>query len=415
LSGPFPTRLQKVTVQPTPTRTAPPIWPRFTSTLRSTALTARVGRILGICFAICFVTGLLSHYQYHPWSWLPEPASPVWAYRVTQGLHVVTGTAAIPLLLVKLWSVFPKLFAWPPVKSALHALERLSLALLVSSALVELVTGFFNALNWYPWPWDFVTVHRFLAYVVVGSILLHIAIKLPDIKYGLKVKVADGDVLTEIPWEENPDAYSNNDDTVQPAPVTEGLSRRGLLTATGVGVGIVVATSIGETFTPLEPIGLLATRQPSKGPQGVPVNRTADQARIRDLAMAPTWQLKVSGPRPYVLTLAEVEELATHEASFPISCVEGWSVGADWRGLRLRDAVERAGGSTDSRVRVVSLEPRGSYNYSFVDGPQVAHALLATHLNGGRLDIEHGYPLRLIAPNRAGVLNTKWLAAVEVL
>ncbi|MDT4912093.1 MAG: hypothetical protein QOC66_1221, partial [Pseudonocardiales bacterium] len=111
-------------MQPTPTRTAPPIWPRFTSTLRSTALTARVGRILGICFAICFVTGLLSHYQYHPWSWLPEPASPVWAYRVTQGLHVVTGTAAIPLLLVKLWSVFPKLFAWPPVKSALHALER---------------------------------------------------------------------------------------------------------------------------------------------------------------------------------------------------------------------------------------------------------------------------------------------------
>ena len=39
----------------------------------------------------------------------------------------------------------------------------------------------------------------------------------------------------------------------------------------------------------------------------------------------------------------------------------------------------------------------------------MAHALLATHLNGGRLDIDHGYPLRLIAPDRAGVLNTKWL------
>ena len=29
-------------------------------------------------------------------------------------------------------------------------------------------------------------------------------------------------------------------------------------------------------------------------------------------------------------------------------------------------------------------------------------ALLATHLNGERLDIDHGYPLRLIAPNRPG-------------
>ncbi|MDT4947980.1 MAG: hypothetical protein QOJ37_575, partial [Pseudonocardiales bacterium] len=100
---------------------------------------------------ICFATGLLSHYQYQPWSWLPEPASPVWGYRLTQGLHVTTGIATIPLLLVKLWSVFPKLFQWPPAKSLPHGLERLSIALLVSSALVELVTGLFNVLNWYPW------------------------------------------------------------------------------------------------------------------------------------------------------------------------------------------------------------------------------------------------------------------------
>lgn len=32
-------------------------------------------------------------------------------YRVTQGLHVTTGTAAIPLPLVKLWTVFPQLVA----------------------------------------------------------------------------------------------------------------------------------------------------------------------------------------------------------------------------------------------------------------------------------------------------------------
>src|ERR1700712_3517543 len=125
----------------------PPWWPHFSSPLRSTAVTARLGRALGICFGVCFVTGMLSHYQYQPWSWLPEPANPVQAYRVTQGLHVATGVASIPLLLVKLWSVYPNLFRWPPVRSIKHALERLSVFVLVSSALVQLTTGFLNTLN----------------------------------------------------------------------------------------------------------------------------------------------------------------------------------------------------------------------------------------------------------------------------
>jgi hypothetical protein len=392
-------------------RDKPSWWPRFASPLRSTALTARLGRILGICFSICFVTGLLSHYQYHPWSWLPLPASPVWGYRLTQGLHVATGTASIPLLLVKLWSVHPNLYRWPPLRSLKHALERASVGVLVASALLQLLTGFFNALNWYPWPWNFVPVHRFLAYVVIGSMLLHIAVKLPDIKYGLSTKVAEADVLTEIPWSQNPLAHSNAGPL--PPPPTPALSRRGLLAATGAGIGIVVVTSVGQTLRPLETIGLLAIRQPRKGPQGVPVNRTALQARVSAPAADPQWILHVDGPAPYSLTLEQVEAMALHEEHLPISCVEGWSIGAQWRGLRLLDVVTRAGGSADSRVKVQSLERKGN-NSSYVVGPQVSHALLATHLNGQRLNLDHGYPLRLIAPDRAGVLNTKWLTLIQV-
>ncbi len=394
----------------------PTFWPSFSSPLRSTALTARLGRVLGICFGICFVTGLLSHYQYQPWSWLPEPSSPVWGYRLTQGLHVTTGIATIPLLLVKLWSVFPKLFAWPPAKSLVKTIERLSIAVLVSSALVELFTGFFNVLNWYPWPWGFITVHRFLAYLVVGSILLHVAVKLPDIKYGLGTKVGMGDVLTEVSWEDNPDAYSNNDNTHVAPPTPDALSRRGLLLAAGAGVGVVVLTTVGQTVTPLEPIGALAIRQAKKGPAGVPVNRTAEQAQVMKLATAPDWQLEVSGPKTsYTLGLDDILALAVQEDSFPITCVEGWSVGAHWRGLRLLDVIERAGGHSGSRVQLTSLEKSGSYRISYVDGPQVAKALLATHLNGDRIDLDHGYPIRLIAPDRAGVQNTKWLHHVKVM
>lgn len=389
----------------------PARWPRFISPLRSTALTARIGRVLGICFGICFVTGLLSHYQYQPWSWLPEPASPVWLYRFTQGLHVTTGTATIPLLLVKLWSVYPNLFRWPAVRSIKHAAERLSVFVLVSSALVQLTTGFFNVLNWYSWPWEFVSVHRFLSYVLIGSILLHIGLKLPDIKYGLEAKLADADVLTEIPWSENPLAHSNAGDV--PPPPTPALSRRGVLAVAGAGIGAVIVTSVGQTITPLEPVGLLAVRQGNKGPQGVPVNKTADQAGIVAAASSAAWQLEVSGHTPFTLRLADLEQLARTEADLPIACVEGWSVDAHWRGIPLIDLVRMAGGDESSHVQVFSLE-QGLYGHSTIEGPQVSAALLATHLNGERLNLDHGYPLRLISPNRAGVLNTKWLSKIEV-
>jgi len=419
--------------------TPPRVWPRFDERLRSIAVTARLGRVLGIAIAVSFVTGLLSHYQYQPWSWLPEPAHPVWGYRLTQGVHVLTGIASIPLLLAKLWSVYPRLFAWPPVRSLVHLVERLSVGLLVAVALVELVTGFLNVLAWYPWPWPFVSVHRFLGYVLAGSVLLHVAVKLPAIRAALARPLAeDGDPATGLasagvghpaagagqpaaraghstPFPVGSDPAAGARD---PAPVAvgsdpaTGLSRRGFLTATGVGVSLVAATTAGQSVGLLQPLAVLAPRRADAAPQHVPVNKTAAQARVH--RVGPDWQLEVAGPRPFVLPLAELEAAAQAEARLPIACVEGWSVDAHWRGVRLLDLVRRAGGTADSTVYVRSLQPHGAYAHSTISGPQLGGALLATHLNGERLDLDHGYPVRLIAPDRAGVLNTKWLARVEI-
>ena len=88
---------------------------------------------------------------------------------------------------------------------------------------------------------------------------------------------------------------------------------------------------------------------------------------------------------------------------------------AQWRGLRLLEIVERAGGTAGSQVRVRSFEAMGPFNKSVIFGPQLAMALLATHLNGQRLSIDHGYPLRLVTPNRSCVLSIKWLVSIEVL
>src|SRR5829696_6478166 len=391
----------------------PTWWPRFSSTLRSTALTARLGLALGIAFGVCFLTGLLSYYQYSPWSWLPTPTGPEWGYRVTQGIHVTTGIASIPLILVKLWSVYPNVFRWPPFPSVKRTVERASLALLVGASLIQLITGFFNVLGWYPFGWDFIVVHYALAYVVIGSVLLHVGIKLPDIIYGLRAELPAADVLTEIPWNENPDSHSNAGE--RPAPPTPAISRRGVLAATGAGVGIVVLGTVGQSAPLLEPIGLLAPRQPSRGPLGLPVSKTAEEAQVADPASAPDWRLEVTGPQPYTLSLAEVEALPAVEEELPFPANEGWSARARWRGPRLLDLVQRAGGTDSSLVRVFSLEPRGPFNKSTVEGDQLTRAVLATHLNGERLSPDHGYPLRLIVPNRAGLFDTKWITRVEVL
>ncbi len=372
----------------------PPGWPRFTSRLHSLAVTARVGRVLGIAFGVCFLTGLLSHYQYQPWHWLPEPARPIWGYRLSQGLHVITGIALIPLLLVKLWTVYPKLWEWPPVRSLVHGLERLSIAVLVTSALTEVTLGFINILDWYPWHFDFVYVHRMLAYVVIGSLLIHLAVKLPLIRTGLRTPL--------MPAHETDSA-------------TRGLSRRGLMIATGGGLAALVLTTVGQTFSPLQRIALLAPRRPAAGPLGIPINRTAIEAKVMSTATSSQWRLTVLGPKPFDLDLPAFEALPAVERGLPIACVEGWSASGRWRGPLLLDLVRRVGGDADSRVRVVSLEHGGAYASSIVDGPQLSAAILATHLNGERIPLDHGYPARLIAPNRAGVFNTKWLTRVEVL
>ena len=114
---------------PRPVRPSPDL---FTSRLRSPAVAARIGLWLGVAFGTCFVTGLISHYAQLPSQPLQFPTSPSWGYRLTQGLHVTSGIAAIPLLLVKLWSVLPLLFEALPLRDArrllLVGLERASIA-----------------------------------------------------------------------------------------------------------------------------------------------------------------------------------------------------------------------------------------------------------------------------------------------
>ena len=196
-----------------------------------------------------------------------------------------------------------------------------------------------------------------------------------------------------------------------------GLSRRGLLVAVGAAVGAVTLTTVGQTVGPLRRLDLLAPRRPDIGPQGFPVNRTAAAAAVLRSARDPGYRLVVAGPRPFSLSRDELAALPQHEVELPITCVEGWSATARWRGVRLRELLDRAGAGPDAQARLVSLERSGIYTTSIVGRPHARDelTLLALEVNGAPLALDHGYPLRLIAPNRPGVLQTKWVHRVEVL
>jgi len=71
----------------------------------------------------------------------------------------------------------------------------------------------------------------------------------------------------------------------------------------------------------------------------------------------------------------------------------------------------------DALVRITSLQQRGAFGTTEIPAAFARDplTLMALRLNGGELTLDHGYPCRLIAPNRPGVLQTKWVTRVEVV
>ncbi len=376
----------------------------FTSRARGTELTARVGTALGIAFGICFVTGVWSHYQYASPGWLPIGPNPTQLYRYTQGLHIISGMAAIPLLLVKLWSVYPRLFILPPKKISrdlvVDLLEKASIGVLVSASVFQLTTGALNIAQWYPWEFSFRRTHEAVAWILIGALLVHIAVKLPIIREAL------GGPLD--PPRDEPVDPSDDDEH---AP-----TRRSVLLGASAASGLAVLLTAGQTVPFLRTVSVFGVRD-GEGPQGLPVNRTAKAAGAAKAAADPSFRLEITiGDSTRSFSRDELAALPQRTHRLPIACVEGWSRNALWTGVSVRDLIELAGGDPDSTVKVRSMQTIGAFRTSELPADFVRdhRTLLALELNGEPLSLDHGYPCRIIAPNRPGVLQTKWVRQLQV-
>jgi DMSO/TMAO reductase YedYZ molybdopterin-dependent catalytic subunit len=384
--------------------------------------------------AICALTGFVSHWAYEPHLGgnavfggsapgngfdvygLDWPTSPAWLYAATQGLHVITGVAAIPILLAKLWTVIPKLFENPPVLSAAHGLERLSLVLLVGGSLFVFSTGVINIQVWYPFGFSFVPAHYYGAIVMLAALCLHVGLKLPVMRAAFRQRGVTRPLAEDLRHTEPEPGLPGVVTSAPYAPAAPTLTRRALLGGVGAAsAGLGLMTTGQVVGGPLADLAVLAPRGRGRGdgPNDFPVNKTFAATNIPREKVGPDWRLllHVGDERRAVLTREELLAMDQVTADLPIACVEGWSTTQSWTGVRLSELGRLAGVPDPSGVEVRSMQPRGGLRSVTLNRGQVTHpeGMLALRVNGVDLSLDHGYPARVIVPALPGVHCTKWV------
>jgi DMSO/TMAO reductase YedYZ molybdopterin-dependent catalytic subunit len=143
-----------------------------------------------------------------------------------------------------------------------------------------------------------------------------------------------------------------------------------------------------------------------------------------DPSYIPKWRLTLDGLASGLSVSLNIRSLLAsfrlHEQITRLVCVEGWSAIAWWAGLRFDDLLRAHPPISQAKwARLessVNLDPWGNPDPYFVslDLSTARHpqTLLATHLNGKPLTVEHGAPLRLLVPVKLGLKNIKAITRI---
>jgi DMSO/TMAO reductase YedYZ molybdopterin-dependent catalytic subunit len=143
-----------------------------------------------------------------------------------------------------------------------------------------------------------------------------------------------------------------------------------------------------------------------------------------DPSYIPEWRLTLDGLASGLSVSLNIRNLLAsfrlHEQITRLVCVEGWSAIAWWAGLRFDDLLGAYPPMSQAKwARLessVNLGPWGNPDPYFVslDLPTARHpqTLLATHLNGKPLTVDHGAPLRLLVPVKLGLKNIKAITRI---
>jgi DMSO/TMAO reductase YedYZ molybdopterin-dependent catalytic subunit len=138
----------------------------------------------------------------------------------------------------------------------------------------------------------------------------------------------------------------------------------------------------------------------------------------------PEWRLTLDGLDSGLSVSLNIRNLfasfQVHEQISRLVCVEGWSAIAWWAGFRFDELLrahppvsQAKWARLESSVNVGRWGNPDPYFVSLdLSTARHAQTLLATHLNGKPLTVEHGAPLRLIAPVKLGLKNIKAITRI---
>ncbi len=146
-----------------------------------------------------------------------------------------------------------------------------------------------------------------------------------------------------------------------------------------------------------------------------PVLHAGDVPSYDDLS---TWTLAITGAvaEPVTLSWDELQAMPQVDITLDIHCVTKWSkFDTGWRGVRVADLLERAGGVATGGSHLLAHAEYGYTANVPLEDVLLDEAIVAHRFEGEPLAPEHGYPARLIVPRLYFWKSAKWLRGLEVL
>lgn len=128
---------------------------------------------------------------------------------------------------------------------------------------------------------------------------------------------------------------------------------------------------------------------------------------------ADAWRLQISGAvaRPFTLSYDDLQAMMTNAQETALDCTGGWYTNQLWRGVSLGRLLDEAGLLDEAAS--VTVEAVSGYKRRF-PLPAARGYLLALVVAERPLRHGHGFPLRLVAPDRRGYDWVKWVARIHV-
>jgi len=134
------------------------------------------------------------------------------------------------------------------------------------------------------------------------------------------------------------------------------------------------------------------------------------------------WVLEINGlvEKPMQFTLAQLKALPSRTQITRHDCVEGWSAIGKWKGVPLHEIMDLVKPQTQARYAVFHCadpmeEDGSSPYYESIDMEDVYHpqTILAYELNGDKLPVANGAPIRLRVERQLGYKQAKYIMRIE--